>query len=67
MRGIVFKGTGDTDYVDKYLPIATYRLDTSLHVISDDDPGDGAIPLTASNFFLSGSNTGSPTVEDDGE
>lgn len=73
IRGIVFKGEGDSDYVDKYLPIATYRLDTSLINISADNNGnenlipDGAIRLTSDKFYLSGSNEGSPTVEDDGD
>lgn len=54
---------------DKYIPIGTYRLDTTLFEISDGgSTEDGnTVKLTASNFFLSGSNEGNPTVTDDGE
>lgn len=74
IRGIVFKGPNDSDYVDKYMPIATYRLDTTLFSVSDESTDDndkwlpdGAIRLTSDKFYLSGSNQGSPTVEDDGD
>ena len=61
-----------------YLPIATYRLDTTIFEITDNeeetppDNGDswlpdGAIAISASEFYLSGSNEGSPTVENDGD
>lgn len=50
IRGIVFKGEGDSDYVDKYLPVATYRLDTTLLNISSDPSTDTVIYLTDENF-----------------
>lgn len=73
IRGIVFKGPDDSDYVDKYMPIATYRLDTTLFSVSDGSTDDnewlpdGAVRLTSDKFYLSGSNEGAPTVEDDGD
>lgn len=30
LRGMVFKDDGDTEWVNKYLPIAQYKIDTSL-------------------------------------
>lgn len=30
IRGVTFKDYGDDDYVTRYLPIATYRLDTTI-------------------------------------
>lgn len=73
IRGIIFKGPNDSDYVDKYAPIATYRLDTTLFNVSDESTDDnewlpdGAVRLTADKFYLSGSNEGDPTVTDDGD
>lgn len=66
IRGIDLK-------TEKYLPIATYRLDTTIFDITDNNENDdswlpdGAIALKASHFYLSGSNEGNPTVEDDGD
>ena len=54
---------------DKYIPIGTYRLDTVLFNSSNsgETENTNTIALTASNFFLSGSNEGNPTVTDEGE
>ena len=64
IRGIDLK-------TEKYLPIATYRLDTTIYEISDEETNpsipEGAIALTADKFYRSGSNEGDPIVVNDGD
>jgi len=48
LRGVVFKKEGDTEYTNKYEPIAQYKLDTTLievPALVPDEPVDPDIPV----------------------
>ena len=48
LRGVVFKKESDTEYTNKYEPIAQYKLDTTLievPALETDDPIDPDVPV----------------------
>lgn len=44
IRGMVFKDTNDTTYTNLYLPVAQYKLDTTLIEIAAKEPEEPSVP-----------------------
>ena len=44
IRGIAFKDTNDTTYTNLYLPVAQYKLDTTLIEIAAKEPEEPSVP-----------------------
>ena len=64
IRGVTFKDYGDSDYVTRYLPIATYRLDTR---IVDLNVNKNITPLEGANNWELGSISSTNGSEQDWE
>ncbi len=60
-------GLGNADLFPITIKMVKPMLTVSGSDTGDSELPDGAIAIKASNFYLSGSNEGNPTVEDDGE